>query len=489
MDFAKELFEKTALYFDLFDRMEEEIFVFDCNYCLQYVNRAVERSERYLLKDVKGKHVNEIYDFVQAINTNPSPILIALSGKTVDRIHHDYIVDGKLFSKIVSAAPIYKDGQLIGAYSVQRDITNLDKIAEENIALQQAINNEKSKQKESDGDPFAEIIGSSEIFFHSLSQARRSAATDSAVLLIGNTGCGKEIFARAIHESSSRAKKPFLALNCASIPENLIESILFGTTRGVYTGAVEKKGLLIQANGGTVFLDEINSMPLASQAKLLRVLEEKKVMRLGDSKEVDVDIRVISSCNESPEDALAKHHIRTDLFFRLSVVQIRIPDLKDRKEDIPLLVKYFIKKYNTRFSKQVAGIDYRVMSLFQSYDWPGNVRQLKSCIESAMNFSEPTGYITLQELPDYFVQTSRQQGYICRKENIEKKEIDKISYYSASYDNEFSIAKLKNNKDEQEKNAVIDALRRCDCNISQAAKLLGISRQLLNYRIKKYRIR
>ena len=174
-------------------------------------------------------------------------------------------------------------------------------------------------------------------------------------MLIGSTGSGKEIFARAIHNGSNRVKKTVLALNCAAIPETLIESILFGTVKGVYTGAVEKDGILAQADGGTVFLDEINSMPLASQAKLLRVLEERRIMKLGSNKEVPIDIRVISSTNEDPVDAVRNQHMREDLLYRLSVVPIVIPPLRERKEDLPELIDYFIKKYNDRFDKHILG--------------------------------------------------------------------------------------------------------------------------------------
>ncbi|MEG1479242.1 MAG: sigma 54-interacting transcriptional regulator [Clostridiales bacterium] len=318
--------------------------------------------------------------------------------------------------------------------------------------------------------------------------AWRVAKTDSSVMLVGNTGSGKEVFARAIHQHSNRANGPFLALNCAAIPETLIEGILFGTTKGVYTGAMEKEGLLAQANGGTLFLDEVNSMPITSQAKLLRVLEEKTIMKLGSGKEKEIDIRIISSTNEAPFDAVDNGHMREDLFYRLSVVQIVIPPLRERSEDIPKLVEHFIHKYNEHFQKNILGINNEVLNYFMTFLWPGNVRQLKSCVESAMNFAKDGTYISLGDLPQYmfesadtpedkyrqWLQLKNRSAAIHPPQDIEM-DTDEVAIMDSIWD--------------EEKKEIITALRQSKGNITKAAKSLGMTRQSLSYRLKKYHLK
>ncbi|MGN0962229.1 MAG: sigma 54-interacting transcriptional regulator, partial [Clostridia bacterium] len=270
MGLFDELFNARSLYFDVFDKMIEAVYICDTDRNLIYFNRAAEKLDGYLLKDVKGKSTYELYGLTET----ESPMLRALTTeRPVVNEEFSYYVNGKEVVQLCNSGPIYEEGRLIGAYTVQRDLTMYKDIMEKNIALQRAISRQKNTVVSLRDDSFSEIIGGSDKFCHCVAQARRAARTSSSVMLIGATGSGKEVFARAVHEGSDRRGKPFLALNCAAIPESLIESILFGTTRGVYTGAVEKEGILSQADGGTVFLDEINSMPLASQGKLLRVLE------------------------------------------------------------------------------------------------------------------------------------------------------------------------------------------------------------------------
>ena len=302
-------------------------------------------------------------------------------------------------------------------------------------------------------------------------------------MLVGATGSGKELFARAIHENSPRKNGPFLALNCAAIPEDLLEGILFGTAKGVYTGAVEREGLLLQAEGGTVFLDEMNSMPPSSQAKLLRVLEEKKVCKLGASRGRDINVRLISSCNEPPQAAVERGAMRRDLFYRLSVVYIRIPSLAERREDIPLLVDFFISEYNRRFEKSVLGVAGNVMDFFMSYPWSGNVRQLKHCIESAMNFTESGQWIGFSSLPPYLFDVLSEEPPLSDDEK-------ELSVSDASPEPERKTAPPKQTVmesiREEEREELIAALREAKGNMAKAARALGINRQAMVYRVKKY---
>ena len=505
MSLFNELFDRRSLYFDIFDRMVEAVYICDTDKNLIYFNKAAERLDGYLLKDVKGKSTYELY----GLDDMDSPMLRALATEhPVVNEEFSYYVNGKELIQLCNSGPIYEEGRLIGAYTVQRDLTQFKGIVEQNIALQRVINDHKSKKTSPFTDPFSGIVGKSEKFRQSIALSRQAARTNSSVMLIGSTGSGKEVFARAIHESSNRAEKPFLALNCAAIPESLIEGILFGTTKGVYTGAVEKDGILAQADGGTVFLDEINSMPLISQAKLLRVLEEKKIMKLGSNKEVPINIRVISSINEMPAEAIRKGRLREDLFYRLSVVQILIPPLRDRAEDIPYLVRHFVEKYNARFGKNVLGVDSQVMSIFMNFPWPGNVRQLKACIESAMNFAKDDGWITRKDLPVYVFEDAEvpenryrpwsQKNFIkASRETFPGMETEppvQVSFPAAkekpvSPPEETAGGRIMDSIRNEEKEEIIAALHRYRGNITKAAESLGMSRQSLSYRLKKYHLK
>lgn len=492
MSLFAELFKERNLYFDFFDRMRDAVYIHDTETRCVYINRAAEKVEGMLFEEMKGKTVEETH----GLTGLESPLLRALALETpVVNETYTYYVKGKEITQICNSGPIYEGGRLIGAYTIQQDLTPIHDMVEKNIALQQLINRDKELLPEDGHDPFGDIIGNSEVFSHTVSLARRAARSDSSVMLIGQTGCGKEVFARAIHEGSSRSKKPFLALNCAAIPETLIESILFGTVKGVYTGAVEKEGILAQADGGTVFLDEINSMPPASQAKLLRVLEERRIMKLGSNREVPIDIRVISSTNEDPKEAVQNRHMREDLLYRLSVVPIVIPSLRERREDIPDLVNFFVGKYNERFRKHILGVDEDVMSCFMDFHWPGNVRQLKTCIESAMNFAEDGGYIHIKDLPVYvFDDVDDPQNRFRRyklkdgKELVKSRSVLEPKYFSdknAAGENKTFLQSVE----DAERQELMTAIREAKGNLAKAARSLGISRQLMYYRVKKYNLK
>lgn len=529
MSHFEELFDKHSLYFDAFDRMNDAFYVCDANENLIYFNKVAERLDGYLLSEVKGKSTYELY----GLKNYDSPMLRALATEcpVIDE-EFTYYVNGREIMQICNSGPIYDNGKLVGAYTIQRDMTQIKEMVEQNLKLQRVISHQRSNRLPGD-DPFRDLIGSSEIFQRCVSQARRAAATNSSVMLIGNTGSGKEVFANAIHKGSDRCGKPFLALNCAAIPESLIESLLFGTTKGVYTGAVEKEGILAQADGGTVFLDEMNSMPLASQAKLLRVLEERKIMKLGSNKETPIDIRIISSINESPSEAIRNGHLREDLFYRLAVVQVLIPPLRERLEDIPELVRFFIEKYNRRFHKNVLGVESGVMNIFLSFPWQGNVRQLKACIESAMNFATDGSLINASDLPVYIFEDAevpenryRQWGAKYRTHvlspsvghmpqspertpHIAKPMAplapssgEEVFQSSGAAYSSFAPSSLDEKEETEEevidimaairkdeKEEIICALQQYKGNITKAAASLGMSRQSLSYRMKKYRLR
>jgi two-component system response regulator GlrR len=292
---------------------------------------------------------------------------------------------------------------------------------------------------------FANIVAKSEKMQQVLEVVSRIAKTESTVYISGESGTGKELIAKTIHLASERKDKSFIAINCAALPETLMESELFGHEKGAFTGAVRsKKGLLTLAHEGTVFLDEIGDMPLSIQAKLLRVLQERQFYPVGSEKPVEVDVRVISATQKNLEDQVKQGLFREDLYYRIHVVPIHLPPLRERKEEIPSLVEYFLKKLNQQMKKEVQGLTPRAMQRLMLHDWPGNVRELENTIEYSMAMTKEK-LIT----EDFVLQT-------------------KVPVVSQE-----SIRPFKEAKDEFEKGYLIHLLQVCQGNVSQAAKLAG----------------
>jgi arginine utilization regulatory protein len=297
-------------------------------------------------------------------------------------------------------------------------------------------------------------------------------------LIYGETGTGKELFAQSIHNASNRKNNEFIAQNCAALPKDLLESLLFGTEKGSFTGAKSKPGLFEMADGGTILLDEINSMDLSLQAKLLRVLQDGRIRRIGAQKEKQVDVRIITTMNMHPDKAFEKDLLREDLYYRLSVVYIYLPPLRKRKDDIFLLTDHFIKQYNKEFDKNITGLSNKLKDVFKKYPWPGNVRELKHVIESAYNIKQLGDEIETDDLPGYIRERLGQNRNILNNWTTEEK----------IKDNE-DLPSLESYLEEIEMNLIKNALEKTDDNISAAARELDISRQSLQYKLKKYELK
>ncbi|WP_100373604.1 sigma-54 interaction domain-containing protein [Bacillus sp. FJAT-45037] len=357
-----------------------------------------------------------------------------------------------------------ENGEVVGAFELSKDITRLEKLMNDTL--------QKNGQTRY---TFSQIIGQSEAMTQVIHEAKRATRTSSSVLLTGETGTGKEIFAQSIHNGSTRASAPFISQNCAALPDNLIEGILFGTKKGAFTGAIEHPGLFEQAQGGTLLLDEINSLNPALQAKLLRAIQEKTIRRVGDTKDTPVDVRIISTVNEDPFDAVANGRLRKDLFYRLGVVSLYIPPLCDRYGDIPILVEHFLEIFNKRFQMNVEWISADVLELFEQYEWPGNVRELEHVIESAMNIMTTEHQMELYHLPMHM-----------RRRLTTQPSKEKDTPAASTHSNETFLHKpLKDHLAEVESYYIKQAMTVHKGNVSQAAKALGISRQNLQYRLKK----
>ncbi|RBP43981.1 sigma-54-dependent Fis family transcriptional regulator [Garciella nitratireducens] len=408
-------------------------------------------------KEVIGKHVTEIIQ-----NTRLHIVLKTGRAEVADlqKINGNYM--------IASRIPIIKDGEVTGAVGkiLFRDIQDLNLLHKRITKMDQELAHYKREWKNANRAyySFSDIIGESEAIQRAKSLAERASYSMSNVLLLGESGTGKEIFAHAIHQKSKRCQFPFVKVNCAAIPRELLESELFGYEGGSFTGA-QKKGKIGKfqaADGGTIFLDEIGDMPLQMQAKLLRVLQEKEIEKIGSTNTQKIDIRVIAATNQDLEDLVKKGKFRSDLFYRLNVLTIQIPALRERKGDISILVQYFLDKICNEMGKYIENISEEAMVCLQNYNWPGNIRELENVLERAVNIMDKELIIQTKHLP---------------KEIVNNGQIESDQVIS-----------LRERIEEAEKQAIIQALKATRGNKSKAARLLEISRACLYEKMRKYQL-
>jgi arginine utilization regulatory protein len=460
-------------YFDALiraiDLINEGIHIIDTSGKIVYYNAAAKQLDEIDVDKAIGRHILEVYP---SLTSETSTLLKVLqTGKPIYNIEQNFVnYKGDIISTLNSTIPIYYNNKVLGALEISRNITEVRELSEKIVNLQKKLYKGNSSQKKPSKSiakyNFLDIIGQNEEMLNLKSLGTKAAMSDSPVMVAGSTGTGKELFVQAIHNSSKRNNKPFIAQNCAALPSNLLESILFGSAKGSFTGAEDRPGLFELANGGTLFLDEINSMPLSLQAKLLRVLQDGKVRRVGSITTTDVDVRIISAINTDIHTVVETKQLRKDLFFRLTVITLVVPDLSERKEDIPLLTEYFIKKYNKKCNKSFKGVSKEVLDIFIEYSWPGNVRELEHAVESVISLYDDE-IIKKIYLPFQF-------------KNYQKKN-------NISIDTNV-IQPLNTAVEKVEKEIIISALKQTDYNISKTAKLIKIPRQTLQYKIKKLKI-
>lgn len=400
------------------------------------------KSGLELLKEIKGENPDGIVILFTAFATIESAVDAVKCGA------FDYL-----------QKPFTADQLKI---TVERALTQ-KRLAEENKNL---------KEQLYDHFKFDNIIGQSQKIKDVLSMVRRVSKTESNILLLGESGTGKELIARSIHANSERAGMPFITVDCASLPENLLESELFGHEKGSFTGAhASRHGMFETANGGTIFLDEIGELTLNLQAKLLRVLQERQVRRVGGRNLIDIDIRIISATNKDLEGAIKEKEFREDLFFRLNVISITLPPLRERVDDIPLLCNFFIKDDPVAGKKHIKEISQAAIERLKKYKWPGNIRELQNVIERAVSLSDG-GSITIDDLPDNI----KRQGMSLRAISMSNGEAisfkDAKKEWLSSFEKEYIIELLKRNND----------------NITKASEEANIPRMTIYRLIKKYKL-
>ena len=422
--------------------------------------------------------------------TRQSSVLLQVlqTGKPVLNFEQHYMNFKHQYRKVHGCAyPLHHHGEPVGAMGIYHHAdTGLQVMT--TVCTPETRNIQVSKRnREESLFCFSDILGQDLRFLNEINKAKMAAQGELPVLICGETGTGKELVAQSIHRASHCARGPFIAVNCAAIPENLFESTLFGTRKNAFTGAVDKKGLMALAHKGTLFLDELNAMSVGHQSKLLRAIETGKIRPVGALEEIAIRVRIISSCNVDPGRAMKEGRLRNDLFYRLAGFVIQLPRLSQRKEDIILLSNAFMERVNQRMNRTVSGISVKMLQVLMGYEWPGNVRQLKHYIESSMAFLPPSEtMLNHRFLPDHF-NFFPEFSSECGAGDVSEVP-GSITGLSKTATSEKKSLSIFQEIREAEKQELVSALKQAGGNITRASHHLNISRRTVYYRMKKHGI-
>jgi transcriptional regulator with PAS, ATPase and Fis domain len=489
VEFWEDYTEIEKLTYQLKEALEQNRLLDSIlNSVCEYVG-AVDREGRVIYANEKGAiHLGVdrravIGRFMREIRSDCLMEKVARSG--VPQIGRLWHVRDKYVPVVV--LPLIENGEIKGAVckSVFRDLHEAEDFIKKIRPYYQTIKSNQASENGQTGSryTFADIVGESPVMVTAKELARRAAATEATVLLLGESGTGKELFAHAIHSASARKDGPFIKVNCASIPESLLESELFGYEEGAFTGARKrgKPGKFELANGGTIFLDEVGDMSLNMQAKLLRVLQEGEIEKIGSTRTMRVDVRVIAATNHDLKTKVQRGEFREDLYYRLEVMLIRIPPLRERMEDIYILVQHLVSQLCIKYGKGTFKIAPSVYDVFRKYSWPGNVRELRNVLEGAICLADKE-IIEVSNLPPHFLE--RVENTRCLLETPEDLQGTKV-LLSSPPSNTIAIEDVVGRA---EKVAIERALKLTRGNKRKAARLLGIARSTFYEKLKKYNL-
>lgn len=386
-------------------------------------------------------------------------------------------INGKVYVTKNLTLPIFNEGNVVGVVELTKDLTNVGNLEEKTSFLESIQKDGRfhPNRDSNDRTTFEDILTINDGMLSTIEQAKLFSMNSNPILIYGETGTGKEMFAQAIINYMVSPKQKVVIQNCAAVPDNLIEGILFGTTRGSYTGAENKKGLFEEADGGIFFLDELNALPYAVQGKLLRVLQEGTFRPLGASKEKKVRVKIIAAMNIDPMEAIEKNILRRDLFYRLSTNMIYLPPLRERPDDVEFLTDNYIDYFNEIYSKNVRGISEELRSFFLEYDWEGNVRELKHVIESMVTMTD-SEILDIKDIPVYLSGKHSGEG---------RKKFEASGDSKVVIDLERDGMTLKDAVDTLERELIIKVLDECKGNKTRAGETLGIPRQTLKYKMDR----
>ncbi|MFC7394956.1 sigma-54 interaction domain-containing protein [Scopulibacillus cellulosilyticus] len=451
---------KTALafYHTLLQAVDDAVTVVDNNGKIISWNPKAEELYQCSGEDILGKPITDFF--------KKEAVVLMSTLKEGKGAVRKYNQPQPNVHVLINTQPVYEGESVIGGVSVERNISDIVKLNDELSTTTAIIHDLESKiETKYADDPFYKIKGRSPSLCTAVNLAKKVAATDASVLITGESGVGKELFAQAIHKSSPRSDQPFIDINCGAIPASLFESELFGYEKGAFTGAAKqgKKGKIEAAKGGSLFLDEIGELPLDLQVKLLRVIQEREFYKVGGNTPIPTDIRIIAATNRDLEEMVNNGLFRQDLFYRLNVVSVEIPPLRERIEDIPELIQLYLKEFSIKYKKAVPQLEPEVMYTFLHYPWSGNVRQLRNTIERIMILIDED-VIRQNHLPNNFI----------KNKTDSKMNMPMMESSSPEIENEETKIRY--------------ALQKTYGNKSAAAKLLGISRVTLYNKIKRYKL-
>jgi len=476
-DKIKDILEQRILPLNTIESVEDIcIHVVDDEGRTICYSKGCEKIEGQSKENILGKTLEELYTFANNPDNPHGSIQMKVleTGNVMKNQHVKYTSqNGRDVDAISSTYPVFNDdkSKVLAAICVFRDIKDYVSMANRINKLEHELLSAQTKtRKNGTIYDFKDIIGNSKVIKNCIKESKRASKSNTPILIYGKTGTGKEVFAQSIHNNSFYSKGPFIGINCSAIPENLLESTLFGTCKGAYTGAEETDGLFQAATNGTLFLDEINSMSKNLQAKLLRVLETNTVRKVGKNIEIPVNARIISATNEDPIDAVKKNVLRPDLYYRLAGITITLPSLTERRKDIKDLVDFFIVNQSRILGKKIDDISENAYKILLAHNWPGNVRELKHVVDHALNIAD---------LNSTIIQNHNLPKYLCENN------ANNLKTKNYSLDGKDLKSKLKN----IEKELIIEAYEKNEENISQTARNLGTTRQNIQHKLKDYGLR
>nr|WP_312576861.1 sigma 54-interacting transcriptional regulator [Sedimentibacter sp.] len=462
-----------------FDRLDY-ILIVDRDYSVIYNTRYDGRLNISPDDYGKYKYLNKnFFEIYPSIKKDTSSIVKCMTtGEVVVKKFQKFKdFTGKFYCTHNVTIPLVREGKIMGAIELVKDVTTIDNVNNEDIGIESDDNFSEFINISNDASriTFDNIITNDAKMLKIIEQAKIMSKTQNPTLIYGETGTGKEVFVQAMINYSGIPRKRVVVQNCAAIPQNLIESILFGTYKGAYTGAENRKGLFEEANNGIIFLDELNSIPYEVQGKLLRVLQDGSFRPVGSNIEKFVNVKIIATMNIDPLKSIEKKEFRSDLFYRLSNGMIYIPPLRERRGDIKFYIYNYIKEFNNIYNKNVEEITKKLDEFFLEYNWDGNVRELKNVIESMISISD-TNVLDIQQLP----------AYMYDKVYKTKNSDESSAYNNTAYsNNEYNLIKIL---EEKEIETIKKVLYLTKGNKTKAGKILGIPRQTLKYKIDKLKI-
>lgn len=453
------------------ETIKEGVMIIDHQFKFIYANNAIH-AIGLDHESIIGKTIFEVFPNLTKENSTFCHVFEAKT-PIIEKQQTFITYRGERKTTLSSTYPLIQNGSVTGAFETFQDISTLQDISDQLRKLQVEQHKHTDANHDSDNMDilFSDFIGESQMIMKIKAEIPAIANSPSPIFIYGETGTGKEIYVNALHKAGKK-QMPLITQNCAAIPKDLLETYFFGTVEGSFTGATDREGLFELANGGILFLDELNSLPIELQAKLLRVIQEQKVRRVGGTKELPINVRIIAASNVNPKELLLNTELREDLYYRLSVINVELPPLRARRIDIPLLANHFIDHYNRLFDKHILGLTEDAYEKFLHYEWPGNIRQLKNAVERLMNVKD-SGYIGADDIEYYNV-----------LEDL--RIIDKAYARLASYPH--GEKSFKEMMEETEIDIIKKELLHSGGNISQAARNLDMPQQSLSNKIKKYQL-